>query len=179
MKTKYKTIFCLFSLILFLNLTSNIFGQRKTNNKSQAKAAAQQATNEARRKNVEALILQGKYQHDGSGELIYIGTITSVPALLKVLEAHPPHTYNPCAGIAMEIPPPPLWRMSTMPPVTDLPTKTEKPKPDCTAKKSYICTYSHAVTALIKITGQNFVDYQDWKNWWKKYQAETESPKIK
>ena len=73
-------------------------------------------------------MLKGEYQHDGSGELLYIGDLTSVPALLKVLKDHAPK--------------------STI----------------------VICTYSHAIAALQKITGQHLTKYEDWKRWWNSYQ---------
>jgi hypothetical protein len=41
------------------------------------------------------LIFDGKYQHDGAGELLHIGDITSVPALLRVLKDNAP---KGCAG---------------------------------------------------------------------------------
>lgn len=44
----------------------------------------------ARREAVHAMMLEGGYQHDGAGELLYIGDITSVPALLRVLKDNPP-----------------------------------------------------------------------------------------
>ena len=43
-----------------------------------------------RRKEIHSLMLEGRYQHDGSGELYYIGNITSVPSLLRVLKDHTP-----------------------------------------------------------------------------------------
>lgn len=43
-----------------------------------------------RRAQVEKLMLDGEYLHDGAGELKYIGDINSVPALLVVLKKHPP-----------------------------------------------------------------------------------------
>jgi len=195
MSIYYKPIFCLLGLVLFLNSSSEVLGQRKSKNKSQTDIAAKQADVDAKRKKFEAMMLQGEYQHDGSGELIYIGTIDSVPALLKVLENHPPSIYDPCgwsSGIeipppppALKIPPPPPpLKNGSLPPslppdeVSNLP-QIEVSKPDCSPKKSYICTYAHAVSALRKITGQNFFEYQDWKNWWEKYQVETKSQKLK
>lgn len=38
-------------------------------------------------------MLKGEYQHDGAGELTYIGDITSVPASLRVLKDNPPTVY--------------------------------------------------------------------------------------
>ena len=38
------------------------------------------------RKWIEKQLLNGKYEHDGSGKLLYIGTIESVPALLAVVK---------------------------------------------------------------------------------------------
>ena len=40
-------------------------------------------------------MLNGEYLHDGAGELLYIGDISSVPALLRVLKDNPPiKTYD-------------------------------------------------------------------------------------
>lgn len=83
-----------------------------------------------RRQEIHKRMLKGEYQHDGSIELIYIGDLTSVPALLRVLKDHAPQSYP---GIV-------------------------------------ICTYSHAVAALQKITGQNLTKYEDWRLWWNSYQ---------
>ncbi len=44
----------------------------------------------ARRRLIHKLMLKGEYEHDGAGELLYIGDITSVPALLRVLKDNPP-----------------------------------------------------------------------------------------
>lgn len=85
------------------------------------------------RQEIEKLMLSGEYLHDGSGELYYVGTMKSVPALLKVLEVTPVKEVN--------------------------------------GKIQAICTYFHALKALQKITGQHFVRYQDWKDWWEKYQS--------
>jgi len=43
-----------------------------------------------RRQQVYKLIFDGQYQHDGAGELLYIGDMTSVPALLRVLKDNAP-----------------------------------------------------------------------------------------
>ncbi|HXM36114.1 MAG TPA: hypothetical protein VN920_13060 [Pyrinomonadaceae bacterium] len=43
-----------------------------------------------RRRQIHKLMLKGEYEHDGAGELLYIGDITSVPALLRVLKDNPP-----------------------------------------------------------------------------------------
>lgn len=83
-----------------------------------------------RRKAIHKLMLKGEYQHDGAGELIEIGDLTSVPALLRVL-------------------------------------KDNAPRSD---QGFVICTYSHAVAALQKITGQNLTKYEDWQIWWNSYQ---------
>jgi hypothetical protein len=170
MKIGFKLIFCFLSLILFSNSTSQVFGQRKFKNKLKTEVVAKKQTDE-RREKIEILMLQGKYQHDGSGELAYIGRIESVPALLKVLEDNPPHIYHPCAGKnEIEIPPPPPFG-NISPPAPPV----EVPKPDCLPKKNYICTYAHAIAALMKITGQKFIDYEIWKSWWEKYQAENKT----
>ena len=44
-----------------------------------------------RRAEVHKLMLNGEYLHDGAGELLYIGDISSVPALLVVLKKNPPY----------------------------------------------------------------------------------------
>lgn len=43
-----------------------------------------------RRAEVHKLMLKGEYLHDGALELLSIGDISSVPALLVVLKKHPP-----------------------------------------------------------------------------------------
>jgi hypothetical protein len=62
---------------------------RKDSGVFAAAAAKKKASNDERRKQVEAMLLRGEYHHDGSGELMYIGTMDSVPALLTVLQRHP------------------------------------------------------------------------------------------
>jgi hypothetical protein len=37
-------------------------------------------------------------------------------------------------------------------------------------RRAYICTYSHAVAALTKITGHEAHAYEDWVAWWDEYQ---------
>ena len=184
-----KVIFCFLCLFLLISEALTIFGQSRNKIKTISKIAKKLKAEDVRRKEVETLLLRGEYQHDGSGELIYIGTFLSVPALLKVLENNPPQIFNPCdwasviesplAPVNNPLPPPQLNNTPLSLPVPYSPPKVEEPKQDCSPHKSYICTYAHAVTALRKIPGQNFVDYQDWKNWWEKYQTETKSPKIK
>ncbi|MBC7796592.1 MAG: hypothetical protein H7Z37_06950 [Pyrinomonadaceae bacterium] len=44
-----------------------------------------------RRAEVHKLMLKGEYLHDGAEELLYIGDISSVPALLVVLKKNPPY----------------------------------------------------------------------------------------
>lgn len=105
-------------------------------------------------------MLRGEYQHDGAGELFYIGTFESVPALLKVLADYQP---SPKKSEEEETPPPPLLKDGVI-------IVQAKPKqPARSQPKPYICTYIHAVAALRKITGQKFIEYQDWKNWWEEY----------
>ena len=43
----------------------------------------------ARLEAIHKMMLNGEYQHDGSSELVYIGDISSVPALLQVLKDNP------------------------------------------------------------------------------------------
>jgi hypothetical protein len=114
-------------------------------------------TDDERRKQIEERMLKGEYQHDGSGDLMYIGTMESVPALLKVLKDHPPYERK------SEIPPPP-----------PLPGQAAiQPEPPL-----FVCTYHHAITALRKITGQKLTWYDEWLAWWKKYQAERQGGQI-
>ena len=56
------------------------------------KASGQRSVAEvaARREAIHKMLLNGEYQHDGSSELVYIGDISSVPALLQVLKDNPP-----------------------------------------------------------------------------------------
>lgn len=139
MKINHKIFFYLLGIVLFLSSNSETFAQKKSTKKTQIKITTQQLSKDEKRKAVEALLLQGKYQHDGSVELANIGTLQSVPALLKVLEDNPPIETN--------------------------------------GKKSYICTYSHAVSALKNITGQTFVEFEKWKNWWENYQKDKSETK--
>jgi predicted DNA-binding WGR domain protein len=46
--------------------------------------------NAARRRELHKLMLKGLYEHDGAAELLYIGDMTSVPSLLRVLKDNPP-----------------------------------------------------------------------------------------
>lgn len=107
-------------------------------------------TPDERRKQIEERMLKGEYQHDGSGELMYIGTMESVPALLKVLKDHPPYEPKP------EIPPPP-----------PLSGQAAAPEP----QRIVVCTYAHAVQALVKITGQKLTSYDKWLAWWEQYKS--------
>ncbi|HEX8494982.1 MAG TPA: WG repeat-containing protein [Pyrinomonadaceae bacterium] len=86
-----------------------------------------------RRKEIYKLIFKGQYQHDGAGELLYIGDMTSVPALLRILKDKPPIVL-------------------------------------ADGRRTYICTYAHAATALAKITGVKAVTYEEWTAWWAEYQ---------
>ena len=47
-----------------------------------------------RRSEVHELMLKGEYLHDGSIELLSIGDISSVPALLATLKKHPPSPHG-------------------------------------------------------------------------------------
>lgn len=118
------------ALCLLLILTSSSLAQRR-NKKSVTIKQTTVVSNEANRKSIESKILKGIDQHGGSINLIEIGTIESIPALLKVLEDNPPFERN--------------------------------------GKKSYICTFSHAVSALRKITKREFSELHDWKSWWETY----------
>jgi len=130
--------------------------KRKAKNTQTTKSVIE-ISDDDRRKTVENMMLQGSYLHDGSGELMYIGTIESVPALLKVLE-----TYPPIVEI-IEDEPPEVKKSG------EIITLSETPKVKREPRKSYICTYAHAIAALQKITQQKFIDYEDWKNWWAEY----------
>ena len=57
-------------------------------NKESAERSVAEIT--AKREAIHKLMLNGEYQHDGSTELLYIGDISSVPALLQVLKDNPP-----------------------------------------------------------------------------------------
>ena len=140
--------------VLTLGITASVVAQRKSSShKSRVKNVYKSISGEERRKWVETEMLNGRYQHDGSGELLYIGTIESVPALLQVLKDNPPATFP----AELDPPPPPIGKAMT------------PPQPP---RKLYICTYAHAVAALRKITGQTFVDYDEWLKWWTAHQQE-------
>lgn len=140
-----------FLLIILSSLAIGVHAQKK---KAKAKVdrpktvvTYRPATDDERRRDIEARMLKGEYHHDGSGELMYIGTIESVPALLQVLKANPPYVEK-----VEPLPPPAPGR----------PPHPPQPPP----KKWFICTYAHAVAALRKITGQKFTEYEDWLAWW-------------
>ena len=57
-------------------------GKKESGQRSAAEVAA-------RREALHKMMLNGEYQHDGSSELVYIGDISSVPALLQVLKDNP------------------------------------------------------------------------------------------
>lgn len=147
-------IFFIFALVLsVIGFVSNkADAQDKIIEITRATSTDCSVKDDERRKEIEAFMLKGEYQHDGSIELRCIGTIESVPALLKVLENNPP-------------------RIIYLPKDREKAAKGDKKAlNDREPRKSYICTYSHAVSALHKITGQNFIDYDDWKKWWEDYQ---------
>lgn len=148
------SLFCAFA---FISAEAN--AQKSKNRRTQTKTI--KISYDARRMEVEALMLRGEYQHDGSGELFYIGTFESVPALLKVLQDYAPK--DKVLPREEEETPPPMLRNGVI-------VVQAAPKPPVQIQpKSYICTYIHAVGALRKITGQKFIEYQDWKNWWEEY----------
>jgi hypothetical protein len=125
-----KSLFIIFLTITLLSIPANAQKQKKQKLVKDTIIVRKQ-TDKERRISIEKQMLKGENLHNGSGELLYIGTIESVPALLKVLELTPVRENN--------------------------------------GRKSYVCTYGHAVLALSKITGQKLIDYQDWKNWWENY----------
>lgn len=107
------------------------------------------------------MLLRGEYHHDGSAELMYIGTMDSVPALLTVLQRHPGNDpNNPYLG--GDTPP---WRGYHPGETADHPEPEKRER-----RMIYICTYIHAVDALRKITGQDLSEYEDWASWWESYQ---------
>ena len=64
---------------------------RKTPTRAKQKLAAASVEEvAARREHIHRRMLNGEYQHDGSAELIEIGNLSSVPALLQVLKDNPP-----------------------------------------------------------------------------------------
>jgi hypothetical protein len=153
------TVFCA-SIALVLLFTEADAQRQKTKKRLNTVTTDVKMSNDERRKEIENLMLRGKYQHDGSGELFYIGTSESVPALLKVLEVNPPKIEK-------------IEDEENIPQVKkpgEIQKLSEAPKVKREPRKFYICTYIHAVNALQKITGQKFTDYQDWKIWWERYQ---------
>lgn len=171
----FNWLFSFLCLFFLLGNIADVFGQNKIKSKSKIEINNQK-NNDKRRKEVESLLLNGDYQHDGSGELIYIGTIESVPALLKVLKNHPPTIYLPCKNDVKILPPPLPLKDSSF---TISQSPKEENKKDCSPKKFFFCTYAHAVMALRKITGQNFVEYEDWQNWWVEYSKGNEILQLK
>lgn len=73
---------------LTLCLTINTLGQ-KSKKKARTKPVRQVIVVEPDRRGIEAQLLKGENEHDGSGALYHIGTIESVPALLAVLKKYP------------------------------------------------------------------------------------------
>lgn len=153
----FKLICCLLSFFALIILFQESFGQNKSTTNSNKSTNTK--ADEKRRVEIQKLLLNGEYQHDGSGELISIGTIDSVPALLKVLADNPPKIQK-----IVEDDDAPVLRDPN-----EIVTLSETPKTIQIPKKYYKCTYAHAVEALRKITGQNFVEYEDWQNWWIEY----------
>ena len=89
------------SLLLSGNLLEGSYGciaeaaQKPRPRKSRVKAkkvpsVPSPADIAVRREAIHKLMLNGEYQHDGAGELLGIGDISSVPALLRVLKDNPP-----------------------------------------------------------------------------------------
>lgn len=68
------------------------FHQSKVENTPTPKPTSSPLTEKdlKRRAELHKLMLKGEYLHDGAGELLYIGDISSVPALLVVLKKNPP-----------------------------------------------------------------------------------------
>ena len=95
-----KALILLFSLSLSLPLTlfDNSYQVEASQQSRQRKSRTQRkrqpvqpspADIAKRREEIHKLMLDGEYQHDGSSELLYIGDITSVPALLQLLKDNP------------------------------------------------------------------------------------------
>ena len=79
------------SSFAFNGAATQASGVRKTHPRTKKKpSAARAAEVQARRNAIHKMMLNGEYQHDGSSELLYIGDISSVPALLQVLKDNPP-----------------------------------------------------------------------------------------
>lgn len=149
-RTPHKILLSILVIGLALSAVDAQTKRSKTKGKITTVATYTPQTPDGRRRQVEERMLKGEYQHDGSGELRYIGTIESVPALLRVLKDNPPYI------LENDIPPPP-------------------PLPGQPAIQArgplVVCTYHHALTALRKITGQNLSWYEEWLVWWEKYQT--------
>jgi len=79
-------IFTAIGLTLCFSL--NAYGQ-KTKKKGRIKSQKTIIVVELDRKSLEAQLLRGESEHDGSITLSHIGTIESVPALLAVLKKYP------------------------------------------------------------------------------------------
>lgn len=131
--------------------------RRKSTTKDPTVVTLTLPAEDERRKSVEERMFKGDYQHDGSLELRYIGTLESVPALLKVLKDLHPIEREP------EIPVPPS--IPGQPPV-QIPKKP----------LYFICTYHHAVQTLRRITGQNLNYYPEWNEWWERNRPQPVTP---
>jgi hypothetical protein len=108
MKQRIRAILLLaFSLLIALSLSLDGFNTCKAEaaqNKRQSKSRKPSknirrkpvepspAEIARRREEIHRMMLKGEYQHDGAGELLYIGNMSSVPALLRVLKDNPPIT---------------------------------------------------------------------------------------
>lgn len=137
--------------------------QTRKNSKESVGASQKKVSDDDRRKEVEAMLLRGEYQHDGSSVLESIGTMDSVPALLYVLEKHPGYDMNAAPRSAES------GSAAFYHPGEE--AKTPQPTAEKRERKmGYICTYLHAVNALQKITGQDLSEYEDWVKWWDEYQ---------
>jgi hypothetical protein len=156
MKTAKAFSIFLALLTIFLSATSSDAQTRQTRN-AKPVVYVYGHTAEELRKATETRMLKGEHQHDGSGVLAEVGTMESGPALLRVLKDNqgtPIHH----AGDDKLTADKEIGGVATKP------------------KKLYICTYVHAVMALKKITGQDFIEYEDWMTWWKGYRHEHPFP---
>src|SRR5215207_1033852 len=95
-----KRISLIFGLILSLNVlpldgSDCEAAQKSRPRKPRARAPRIPAeptpdVTDSRREAAHKLMLNGENQHDGAGELLEIGDISSAPALLRVLKDNPP-----------------------------------------------------------------------------------------
>ena len=123
-------VFRLVSFVVFVVLACTLVTNAQTKKKAKTKSPNSVknivVSGDKSRIDIERQILAGEYNHDDIGALVRVGTIESVPALLKVLDH---------------------FKISS--------------------DGTMICIRGHALTALSRITGQNFGStYEAWSTWW-------------